>query len=240
MYYALVDGKRTKPSKTGLRGICPECGAELISKVGEIVVPHWAHTSADHELACWASEPKTQWHIDWQNRWPESEQEVLISHGNAKHIADIATTHDGMRKVIEFQHSSITAEEIRKREEFYGRMFWVFDCRAEYGNGSLAIDYEFAKRGTCNVIWDSPKRTIRSCEKQLYLQITDTILLFPIFDTYKHSPMQMEGKRIVNFPRTRFTAWIFTADDIAAENGGRFNGKRYFLNELAERGHVGR
>jgi competence CoiA-like predicted nuclease len=30
--------------------------------------------------------------------------------------------------VIELQHSNISIEEIRKREEFYGKMFWIVDA----------------------------------------------------------------------------------------------------------------
>ena len=38
------DGGKILPSK-GLKGICFECGEELISKCGEVKTWHWSHTS---------------------------------------------------------------------------------------------------------------------------------------------------------------------------------------------------
>lgn len=103
-------------AKPGARGECPCCGGELIAKCGEIVSWHWAHINADCDP--W-SEPETDWHIMWKNCFPVECQEVVV--GN--HRADVLLGDH----TIEFQHSPISANEIREREDHYARLTWVID-----------------------------------------------------------------------------------------------------------------
>jgi competence protein CoiA len=127
MMFGMVAGERIT-AEPGLRGSCPHCRAEVIAKCGPINVWHWAHRAADCDT--W-TEPMTQWHIDWQSRFPDELREVTI--GN--HIAD-AQLSGG---VIEFQHSSLSADEIRERENHYGRMLWVFDAIDAYESDRLNL-----------------------------------------------------------------------------------------------------
>lgn len=105
-------------AKPGRRGECPTCGGELIAKCGEIVSWHWAHVSADCDS--W-SEPETEWHIKWKNCFPIECQEVTVG----SHRADVLIGGHA----IEFQHSSISASEMREREIHYGELTWVIDGR---------------------------------------------------------------------------------------------------------------
>ena len=104
-------------------GVCPCCGSEMIAKCGNRKVWHRAHKSkrmCDH---WWESE--TQWHRDWENRFPEDWQEVdHFAKDGEKHIADVKT-EDGL--IVEFQHSFIKHEEVKSRENFYKQMIWLVD-----------------------------------------------------------------------------------------------------------------
>lgn len=109
----------------------PNCCSPLIAKCGEINVSHWAH-QAGQGCADTFYESETLWHREWKDHFPEDFQEVII-HGTGKwegviHRADVAIPGG---PVIEFQHSSLNADQIREREDFYtdnwGSMVWVVD-----------------------------------------------------------------------------------------------------------------
>jgi len=121
--FALVNGVRREPT-SGLKGNCPACGGETISKCGEIVVHHWAHKSRDCDK--W-SEGETQWHRDWKNCFPSDWQEVVHKDESGNiHRADITNAHNW---VIEFQHSYLKTEEIVARNDFYKNIIWIVDAQ---------------------------------------------------------------------------------------------------------------
>ncbi len=124
MQYAIVEGEKRKPFKGG-KGLCPQCGASLIAHFGEIEPPHWQHVQ---KVDCipWY-EPKTEWHIAWQNRFPKAWKEFSVKNQitGEEHFADVRTDK-GI--VIEFQNSPITPFIIRQRETFYGNMVWVVNA----------------------------------------------------------------------------------------------------------------
>jgi competence protein CoiA len=95
---------------------CPACGGEVVAKCGELVAWHWAHKAKDCDP--W-SEPESEWHLGWKQRFPANWQEVVIG----PHRADVKTPFG----VLEFQRSSISIAKIKEREHFYGAMAWVVD-----------------------------------------------------------------------------------------------------------------
>ncbi len=122
MKYALVNNTKTEATK-GVKGFCPICGSELVAKLGEIKIHHWAH-KGNRECDHWW-ENETEWHRLWKSNFPIEWQEVVHSDdNNEKHIADIKT-NDGL--AIEFQHSPIKPEERRSRNNFYKKIIWVVD-----------------------------------------------------------------------------------------------------------------
>ena len=130
MRYALENGKKKEATK-GAKGTCRCCGAEVIAKCGKSRIAHWAHKN-NEECPYSKKEPKTQWHLDWQNYFPEEWQEVRCTDEQTGeiHIADIKTTN-GL--VVEFQHSAINSEERLSREQFHKNMIWVVDgTRLQY------------------------------------------------------------------------------------------------------------
>ncbi len=72
------------------------------------------------------------------------------------HRADILGNFD---VVIELQHSNISIDEIKKREEFYKKMIWIVDANHFTENLFFQknIKKEFGKDG--EVCWVSKHRT---------------------------------------------------------------------------------
>lgn len=133
MKFALVDHQKSLPQPK-LRGVCPHCGEEMISKCGRTKVWHWAHKTREICDPWWENE--TEWHRSWKNEFPEEWQE--ISHidpaTSEKHIADVKAAN-GL--VVEFQNSPMSQEEMVSREEFYGDMIWIVNGL----RGDLDVNY---------------------------------------------------------------------------------------------------
>ncbi len=121
MQYALVNNVRSLPEK-GTSGTCIGCHEEVISKCGNIKVHHWAHKRKD-DCDTW-SEPETQWHREWKNKFPESYREVVFRDDNTLefHRADV---HTSGGVTIEFQNSPLSVEEFNQRNTFYKKLIWV-------------------------------------------------------------------------------------------------------------------
>jgi competence protein CoiA len=122
MKFALINGERHEASP-GLNGVCIGCGSPTLAKCGEIRVNHWAHQGQRRCDPWWESE--TEWHRAWKNQFPSEWQEVIHHAGNGeKHIADVKTEAGW---TLEFQHSSISPDERKARDDFYKKLFWVVD-----------------------------------------------------------------------------------------------------------------
>ena len=120
MKFALVNGERLD-AQPGFKGNSPLCERPAVSKCGKIRLWHWAHLG---KLECdpwWKN--KTDWHIDWQNKFPKPWQEVPHEAPDGeKHFADVKTD---LGWVLEFQNSVIKPEERNSRNDFYKRIIWV-------------------------------------------------------------------------------------------------------------------
>ena len=158
---------------------CPICGQTLIQKRGEVRMHHFSHTglrgvNQNGVEPCsdkWNYD-KTDWHINWQKRFPSQYYERILTQGNQKHIADIAV--NGI--VIEFQHSSISLDEFRERNTFYSScgyaVIWVFDLIEPFLNGRIAAESNFKYH------WAYPKKLFRQLDLQneqatIYCQLSD-------------------------------------------------------------------
>lgn len=123
--YALVDGEIREPT-SGLKGVCPGCGTKLTAKCGSLRIHHWAHQRRIDCDPWW--EPMTQWHIDWQNKFPAAWREVIFrdEESGEFHRADIYTPQ-GL--TIEFQYSPLSKEELESRNSFYKKIIWVVNAQ---------------------------------------------------------------------------------------------------------------
>ena len=106
---------------------CPVCGSPLIVKnKGKKKHPHYAHRNL---VECdWGD--MSEWHIAWQERFPEECREVVLENNGEKHRADILLKE--YNTVIEIQHSPISKEEFNIRNKFYTdcgfELIWIFDA----------------------------------------------------------------------------------------------------------------
>lgn len=157
---ATVDGALSAPSP-GAAGQCPACRGPVMAKCGQIVTHHWAHET---RIDCdpWA-EPESEWHQAWKRRYLFAGAEVEAVVG--AHRADILLPS----AVIELQHSPISIDEARSREEFYGRMLWLFDMTDEerFERVHIGVRGLWWKRGSRTqarlrrpVYWHTPDRQV--------------------------------------------------------------------------------
>lgn len=123
--YANVDGELKEPG-VGLKGICPGCGNAVVAKCGMMKIHHWAHQRKFDCDSWW--EPMTQWHLNWQNKFPKSWREVIFKDTETGefHRADVHT-QNGL--TIEFQHSALSSQELTSRNAFYKKIIWVVDAQ---------------------------------------------------------------------------------------------------------------
>jgi hypothetical protein len=172
MMLALLDGRKTTASPqahTWGDAHCPHCSADVIAKCGPINAWHWAHKTADCDT--WA-EPDTPWHADWQEHFPPDSCEITI--GN--HRADVKSP-TGL--VIEFQHSPLSADEIRERENHYGHMLWVFDTVDAYETDRLNLRRRRHPAGGLGDLhdnyrsfrWKHPRRSLLHCARPVFLDL---------------------------------------------------------------------
>ena len=145
-------GQKIKAFPDG-RAFCPNCKAIVIAKCGDLNTWHWAH---DNLLDCdsWTYEPKTKWHIEWQNNFAENQVEVFLTKGNQAHRADILTSNG---VVIEIQNSPISTTEIFEREQFYEKMIWVVNSKEFKHHLTLTqFSYDIATEAFSNYIDSHP------------------------------------------------------------------------------------
>lgn len=122
MKFSLVNGVRSE-AYPKLKGKCPACGNETISKCGDIVIHHWAHQNSKECDRWWENE--TKWHRDWKNLYPQDWQEVThFGLSGEIHRADVTNSYGW---VLEFQHSSLSQIEVKERSDFYKKIIWVVD-----------------------------------------------------------------------------------------------------------------
>jgi competence protein CoiA len=153
MLLAEVGGKRIRPlPNPSLRGLCP-FGHEMRPRCGSINRWHWAHLPG---VACdpWIR-GETEWHLEWKSNFHPDRVERIITNDQETHIADVYTSD---YVVIEFQHSSISAEEIEDRNRFYGPdLIWILDFRDIYRDDRL--DFYSQPYGH-SFRWKNPKKSL--------------------------------------------------------------------------------
>jgi competence CoiA-like predicted nuclease len=108
-------------------------GDPVIAKRGSVVLHHFAHRAGVGKGHSHDQENKADWHRGMQDRILVRCQETrLVSQNGVVHIADALC--DG--RVIEYQNSPISEQQIRERELFYTKtigfdMCWMMCCTRE-------------------------------------------------------------------------------------------------------------
>lgn len=170
MMYATFDGGQIPAFPDVPAATCPLCKSPVRAKCGQIIAWHWAHISSI-DCDTWA-EADSEWHRSWQSLVPIERREVTM--GN--HRADIVTFNGN---VVEVQHSTLSPEEIREREDFYGvGMAWIFDAREAFAEERLDLrrkpnpdpDYRTFR-------WKHPRKSIRECRRPVFLDLGNDQIL---------------------------------------------------------------
>ena len=109
---------------------CPVCNKPVFLRKGQIYAHHFAHSNNSNCLDNWKHD-MSEWHLNWQNKFPLECQEVVMNSGGETHRADVFI--NGI--VYEFQHSSMLNTEFEERNKFYNslgyKVIWVFDLIEE-------------------------------------------------------------------------------------------------------------
>ncbi|MET3780830.1 hypothetical protein ABIC32_001475 [Brevundimonas sp. 1080] len=151
MLYAWVDGVSRPPLSKGERTTCRDCGGLLTSVVPVENVRHWRHKAGDCDS--W-SEPEGPWHLGWKEQFDLECREIGLVDAltGERHRADVLCgAGTPQATVLELQHSSISADEQRSRENFYQqahRMFWLVHIHSEanFNGYSFGFSLDFGSR----------------------------------------------------------------------------------------------
>ena len=132
---------------------CPICHAQVVVRDGEINAKHFAHQAKMCDDS-WVYD-MSEWHRHMQEFFPMELREVVVNDGRKIHRADVLVD----KTVIEFQHSPISAEEYRDRNDFFMslgyRVAWVFDVNEQFENEKLLFSSDNNQR---LMTWKNPLR----------------------------------------------------------------------------------
>lgn len=198
--YALAPTGARIAAEPGVPAICPTCEEPVRPKCGQIITWHWAHIGRD-DCDDWA-ERDTAWHRTWQETVPVAWREVVVSNHRADIIASNGT-------FVELQHSSISADEIRERERFYGRMIWIFDAIDAYQEDRLDIRRRSGK-SYVTFRWKHPRKTLGACRRPVLLDLGNGQLL-SLGKIHLGAPCGGWGKLAT---RDAVTAWLNTGSHV--------------------------
>ena len=153
---------------------CPICLERLFVKAGTERARHFSHYPKCECNDGWNGQyDMSEWHYEWQNRFPADNQEVVVQWDDIRHRADVLVD----RTVAEFQHSPLSAGKFNDRNVFYHnnigyKVVWLYDMREDYESGQL-------KEKNDNIFsWSKPRSTFRKYNLRagaidLFFQISD-------------------------------------------------------------------
>lgn len=152
---------------------CPTCRESLLMKIGSEITPHFSHHSLStctgkgegeiHERGKWLlySWLKRQFsNVSLEKYLPETGQRP-----------DVFFTLEDKRYAIEFQHSTVSINEIRKRNKLYAQInvipIWFLDRKhlQQYGSHTFII-HSFLKQFICQPTRKSPPMLFFLCTEQ--------------------------------------------------------------------------
>lgn len=160
--------------------LCPVCGNPVTVKAAssDNIRTHFAHKRNSLCLDDWKHD-MSDWHFEWQSKFPIGSREVVVENESIVHRADILINNT----VIEFQHSQISGDEFEDRNSFYKncgyRVVWLFDA-----TGKMKMDDCFGlvwKRKT--TLFSNMRTPINGLYVQHYLPGQSNLLRISRFDS---------------------------------------------------------
>ena len=183
MFTALTkDNKRVSIEEAvpGENYLCPVCGNPVVVKAAKSdnVRTHFAHKKNSLCIDDWKHD-MSEWHFEWQSKFPIDSREVVVERDGVVHRADILINDT----VIEFQHSPISGEEFEARNSFYKncgyRVVWLFDV-ADKMRFDDCLGLVWKRKTT---LFSSMKTPIDDLFIQNYLPGKDDLRLVKQFDS---------------------------------------------------------
>ncbi len=220
MYIALNDNNERidiDHVEAGKKYYCPVCHEPLLIRKGQIKKHHFAHLRDTECTDSWKHD-MTEWHFSWQECFPVENREIIMRIGGAIHRTDVFI--EGT--VIEFQHSPMSPEEFKERNDFYNslghKVVWVFDLIEEYNKGRIKyseyngfIDFEWntwlvpnRHKGKEKVF---KKYDIINGQIEVFLQINDKEnekAMVHVSNNAKKNWNQYQGWSFTRFPTRRW------------------------------------
>lgn len=151
---ATIAGRPARATPDGpRRATCSECGGEMIANTGLIKIHHWAHKHLTEN--CLGSR-ESMWHLEWKNSCLDTDR---IEFRQPPRRADVLHRAGW---AIEFQRSSITAQEITERERDWNeQVIWVFDVQEQFDLHRLDWHQPYRPaRGPWSFSWSNQKESI--------------------------------------------------------------------------------
>lgn len=208
MLYALDDNKNRVDAYDANKDdtyYCPICGGEVRPKQGEFNSWHFAHIVSCKDV--WSYD-MSEWHREWQEKYPVENREVVITSKGVSHRADVVLG----KYVIEFQHSPLSALEFMERNRFYTRagykIVWLFDVRHLFQNNINYLNNDDDNK----FVWKYAMKTLSPIVPQNW---KDGIILLELSDNLDDLD---EGEEPTNVsPWIAKVSWAIQNDDSLAD-----------------------
>lgn len=224
---------------------CPICQEKLIvKKKGKVKIPHFAHKPGS-DCTDWGD--MSEWHLNWQEKFPEDYREVVLKKDGEQHRADICIKDKNL--IIEFQHSHISNEEFNRRNHFYiscgYQLIWVFDATGKikdpnayaippYLNGRVFCQNDYF---TQELEWKRKQDTFRNFPEFLRKIGTGKIAIYleTQIDAYQDKNIligikQMNEKYITAY----YTSQYIFQENFLKTNGGFVEESCRSISEILE------
>ena len=136
---------------------CPTCQQPLILKRGKVILPHFAHFPNKPCTDTWTYEERSEWQRAWQSKFPPECQEVIVTHSQQTHRADILVGDF----VILFQDTEITAKTFQEKTKYFQlggkEVIWLVHAEEDIAAGILRMNH----RDRSSMFWDHPPVTLQ-------------------------------------------------------------------------------
>jgi hypothetical protein len=179
MIAALINGQLARAER-GKSATCPECKGDTYARTHN-VTPHWAHKPLpDGEERNCSRNEMTEWHRAWQYaRTDLTCHEVYEIAADGRPIK--ADTQNAAGYTIEFQHSPIHEDDVKRREQHWRKGCWVADgTPSEDGDERIRLERlpdENPSDGYWRFRWPRMPRLLRVAKWPVWVDLGERGLL---------------------------------------------------------------